>query len=103
MKVLDLTNLPYNEAQVKLLCRGFTFTPTPSPNEIEIKADIQEFCRKLRLREYFLDSHQEPKLVHNKSNFKPPNQRNEELDELIQEITEINVKKHTPKKQPFQK
>ena len=97
MKVLDLTNLPYNEAQVKLLYRGFTFTPTPSPNEIEIKADIQEFCLKLRLREYFLDSHQEPKLVHNKSNFKPPNQRNEELDELIQEITEVNVKKHTPK------
>ena len=97
MKVLDLTNLPYNEAQVKLLCRGFTFTPTPSPNEIEIKADIQEFCPKLRLPEYFLDSHQEPKLVHNKSNFKPPNQRNEELDELIQEITEVNIKKHTPK------
>ena len=97
MKVLDLTNLPYDEAQVKLLCRGFTFTPTPSPNEIEIKADIQEFCRKLRLREYFLDSHQEPKLVHNKSNFKPPNQRNEELDEVIQEITEVNAKKHTPK------
>ena len=55
MKVLDLTNLPYNEAQVELLCRGFTFTPTRSPNEIEIKADIQEFCRKLRLREYFLE------------------------------------------------
>ena len=49
MKVLDLPNLPYNEAQVKLLCGGFTFTPTPSPNKIEIKADIQEFCRKLRL------------------------------------------------------
>ena len=97
LKVLDSTNLSYNEAQVKLLCRSFTFTPTPSPNEIDIKADIQEFCRKLRLREYFLDSHQEPKLVHNKSNFNPPNQRNEELDELIQEITEVNVKKHTPK------
>ena len=35
LKVLDLTNLPFDLATVKLLCEGFSFTPTLSPDETE--------------------------------------------------------------------
>ena len=79
------TNLPscfsiqFDLARVKLLCRGFSFTPTPSPDETEIWADLKEFSRKLRLREYFLDSNQEPRHVSNKLDFVPPKERDEEF------------------------
>ena len=49
------------------------------------------------MREYFLDSVQEPSLVHNKSDFKPPAGREEELDEIIKEVSKLNIKKQTPK------
>ena len=39
LKILDLTNLPYNKECINLLCRGFSFTPTPGPNEVELKID----------------------------------------------------------------
>ena len=94
-QVLDLTNLPCNEERINLLCRGFTLTPTPGPNEVELKIDLKEFSRKLRLREFFLDT-QEPKLVQNKSSFGPPNQRNQELDEIIDEIKNIEIEKRNP-------
>ena len=86
LKALDLTNLPYNKERINLLCRGFSFTLTPGPNEVELKIDLKEFSRKLRLHEFFLDTTQEPKLVQNKSSFEPSNQRNQELNEIIDKI-----------------
>ena len=41
------------ERQINLLRRGLKFTPTPKPNTVELKSDIQEFSRKLRLIEFF--------------------------------------------------
>ena len=70
------------ERQINLLRRGLKFTPTPKPNTIELKSDIQEFTRKLRLIEFFhsenLDNSQETRgsvsgpLVKNKGNFTHP-------------------------------
>ena len=94
---MDLTNLPYNKERINLLCRGFSFTPTPGPYEVELKIDLKEFRRKLRLREFFLDTTQESKLVQNQSSFEPPNQRNPELDEIIDEIKNIKIEKRNPK------
>ena len=41
------------ERQINLLRRGLKFTPTPKPNTVELKSDIQEFSRKLQLIEFF--------------------------------------------------
>ena len=75
---------------IDFLRRGLKFTPTTKPNTIELKRDIQEFTRKLRLTEFFhsenLDSPQETRksvsgpLVKYKSNFYPPCNRNKFLD-----------------------
>ena len=92
-----LTDLPFDLARVKLLCRGFSFTPAPSPDETEIRTDLKEFRRKLRLREYFLDSNQEPRLVSNESDFVPPKERDEELDELIEDVMSMNVQTQSAK------
>ena len=64
---------------------------------MELKIDLKEFSRKLRLHEFFLDTTQEPKLVQNKSSFEPPNQRNQELEEIIDKIKNIKIEKHNPK------
>ena len=49
------------------------------------------------MREYFLDFVQEPSLVHNKSDFKPPAGREEKLDEIMKEVSKLNIKRQTPK------
>ena len=41
-----------NTDQIKILQRILNFTPTPNSNVSELKADIDNFCRKLRLNEY---------------------------------------------------
>ena len=89
------------ERQINLLRRGLKFTPTPKPNTIELKSDIQEFTRKLRLIKFFhsenLDNSQETResvsgpLVKNKSNFYPPRNRNKFLDTTIDFINQQNL------------
>ena len=64
---------------------------------MELKIDLKEFSRKLRLREFFLDTTQESKLVQNKSSFEPPNQRNQELDEIIDEVKNVIQRTIFPK------
>ena len=64
---------------------------------MKLKIDLKEFSRKLRLREFFLDTTQESKFVQNKSSFEPPNQTNQELDEIIDEIKNIKIEKRNPK------
>ena len=86
---------------MNLLRRGLKFTPTPKPNTIELKSDIQEFTRKLRLIEFFhsenLDNSHETResvsgpLVKNKSNFYPPRNRNKFLDTTIDFINQQNL------------
>ena len=39
LKVIDLSDLPYDIGRIKLLCRGFSFTPMPGPNEMEITVE----------------------------------------------------------------
>ena len=52
--VINLSNVELSEAEIKLLSRGLTFVPTPQRiNWSEIQADIDDFARRLRLKEFF--------------------------------------------------
>ena len=52
--VINLSNVQLSEAEIKLLSRGLTFVPTPQRiNWSEIQADIDDFARRLRLKEFF--------------------------------------------------
>ena len=47
---------PKNQEKRKtmsILCRGLKFTPAPLPNKMELKNDVQQFSRKLRLLVFF--------------------------------------------------
>ena len=52
--VINLCNVQLSKAEIKLLSRGLTFVPTPQCiNWSEIQADIEDFARRLRLKEFF--------------------------------------------------
>ena len=52
--VIDLSNVQLSPAEMKLLSRGLTFAPTPqSINWSVVQADINDFARRLRLKEFF--------------------------------------------------
>lgn len=89
-KVFNLSNRVLNETEIKLLSKGLKYTPTPRMNNEQLKTDIKEYTRKLRLKEYFneddddstqnLNEEQEQDLVRNKSDFNPKRGRNQTLD-----------------------
>ena len=54
-------------------------------DKVDLVKDTEEFCRKLRLREFFQTQDEEDEsLVRNKKGFKPPLNRDKHLEEYIQ-------------------
>ena len=52
--MVNLSTVDLSEAEVKLLTKGLSFCPTPQKVDwIELKADLEDFSRRLRLKEYF--------------------------------------------------
>ena len=87
--------------EIKLLERGLKFTPTPKQNRNELKTDLQEFSRKMRLLEFFND-HQangdDKSLVKNPSNFVPPKSEDKYLNIFIDATTNYHKQHTTAKK-----
>ena len=52
-KIFNLLIKVLSQQHVNVLPSGLKFLPTPLPNKIELKTDIQLFSRKLRLLEFF--------------------------------------------------
>ena len=54
--VINLSNVTLSSDETQLLARGLTFCPTPRQIDWnEVRADINEFSRRMRLLEYFHD------------------------------------------------
>ncbi|OOY72080.1 GIY-YIG nuclease family protein [Solemya velum gill symbiont] len=80
-KIINLSLRKFDEHEISLLEKGFKFTP-----------DVQKFCRKLRLREFFgYDTSTDNSLVRNKSNWAPNRGRDSHLDCFIDTITKFPV------------
>ena len=76
------------DAELKVLEKGLKFTPIPEKeNTQELKEDLFEFTRKLRLTKYFY-GREDPdiSLVKNKSDFIPPKNRNAALERYIENV-----------------
>ena len=86
MKIFNLSNKILSSTKISILLKGLKFTPTPEKRNIEeIKTDLAEFHRKLRLKEFFLEyqNNEDDSIVRNKSFFEPPKNRNVALDQFI--------------------
>lgn len=92
-KVLNLSDITLSNTHIEILEKGLKFTPTPKcKNYNEIKDDISEFCRRLRLAEKFLDNDEEDEsLVRNKSNYCPAKGRNQSLDTFCDYISNFPI------------
>ena len=93
LKIVNLSSKELTEGQIKLLSKGLKFTPTPKKDMCEISADIQNFCTKLRKKEFFEEksdaSDTDESLAKNKSNLCPPRNRNITLDNYIDFLTKF--------------
>ena len=86
-----------------MLSKGFKFTPTSKSNIPELNADVQSFCRKLRLREFFQEEEKDPSLVRNKSRFTPKPRRDLDLDRFINIVTKFPFSSNRNKKKNISK
>ena len=48
-KIFNLSSKTLSRYQTNILLRGLKFTPTPKRNNIELKSNIQNYTRRLRL------------------------------------------------------
>ena len=70
--------------------RGLKFTPTPNKDKVQLGADIDDFCRRLRINYIFYKDDEEKDeelinepLVRNKSNWVPKSTKDKYLEETI--------------------
>ena len=88
--VINLSNVDLTEDEVLLLSRGLTFCPTPRHIDwAQIKADINDFSRRLRIKEFFYDNNNcdlEPNPFRLKSTWCPPANREPVLDVYIDSV-----------------
>ena len=93
LKILNLSQYSLSPSQISLLSKGLKFTPTPKHNLLEIQCNVDQFCRKLRLQEFFHATPPAPNnsLVRNPSHFTPNKQRNSHLDLVISNIENLSA------------
>ena len=89
--VINLSNVQMTDDEILLLSRGLTFCPTPRYIDwAQVKADITDFSRRLRLKEYFYNEDRtfnlKPNPFHLKSTWCPPSDREPLLNIYIDSI-----------------
>lgn len=86
------------DPQTQVLAKGLKFTPTPNFDEREARVDINNFTRKLRLKEFFHDKHyDDDSIVKNKGTFTPEKGRDQHLDIYVEYLNKIPVGKQVRK------
>ena len=80
--------------QTYILLRGLKITPTPKRNIIQVRSDIHNYTRKLRLTEFFHNAPENNNLQNlfkTKSNFTPPTNRDRDLDHQIDILNNLDL------------
>ena len=90
-KIYNLSDRKLNNTEKSVLLKGLKFTPTPEKSNCnQTENDVNDFCRKLRLKEYFdSNDNTDTSVVRNKSFFTPETGRNKKLDSYISLIKEM--------------
>ena len=84
--MFNLSKKTLSRYQVNILLRGLKFTPTPKRNIIQLKSDIHNYTRKLRLTEFFHNARENNNLQNlfkTKSHFTASRNRDRDLDHQI--------------------
>ena len=100
--VVNISDVQLSPTEVTLLSKGLTFCPTPPKlDTFQLQNDLDNFHRRLRLKEFFYDSEDSDEEAYQPTPFRqkkrkwtPPKNREPALESYIQTVTE-NVKKST--------
>ena len=91
-KIINLSSYKLDTHQIDLLKLGTKFCPTPKANIIELKNDLKEFERKLRIKEKFLDTDLiDESLVRNTSTYFPEKGTNKELEDFFKRLWDLHL------------
>ena len=83
-KIINISERILSKEEIEILEKGFKFTPTPNSDNLSLEKDIDEFCRKLRLREFFgREENSDDSIVRNKKGTTIQRGRNKDLDDYI--------------------
>ena len=91
-KIFNLSSKTLSRYQTNILLRGLKLTPTPKRNNIELKSNIENYTRRLKLAEFFQSkkrNHSEENLFQEPSTFTPPRNRNRDLDHQIDVLSNL--------------
>lgn len=104
-KVINLSSRDLTTDEIKLLSYGPKFAPTPSTDTEGLKNDVKEFCRKLRLTEFFHKNpvQQDASITKAKSSFNPGRNRNILLDAHIDCLSKYPMNTHPKQKNNLKK
>ena len=99
--VVNLSKKELSEDDVSLLSKGLKFCPTPKEiDKAELRADLEEFKRRIRLKWHFKDNNKtEKQLFRNRSNWQPP--KNNLLLENYLSLVENEVMSVSPEGKNF--
>ena len=102
--VVNLSNHILTPDQQSLLVLGPKFCPTPrSLNQQNLAEDIDEGCRRLRLKELFFDQQKpegdKPPKFYKKTGYRPPEGRDRALDAFCHTL-QSRIEHHNPTKRP---
>ena len=93
--VVNLSSIQLSAAEISLLSKGLKFCPLPPrPDSFQLKKDLIEFSRRLRLKEYFWDSEDDDeedvayKPLRRTSTWTPPLNRDAALESYIKVIND---------------
>lgn len=92
-KIINISSRELSSVETKLLKRSLKFAPTPKANKPELKTDMEEFGRKLRLLEHFNgrnEQNTDNSLVRNKSNFVPQMTEDKYLSTFLEATTKYH-------------
>ena len=91
-KIINISSRELSSGEITLLEKGLKFAPTPNENRIELKQDLQDFGRKMRLLEHFdgREQQRDTSLVKNKSNYVPPLPTDQYLSVFLESISNLH-------------
>ena len=89
-KIINISSHHLSESEKSVLLKGLKFCPAPKDFDTIFHDNLQ-FCRQLRLAEYFhgIDNQEESIYCERKIKFRPPSGRNDFLDKIISSIPNI--------------
>jgi len=90
--IINLSPIDLTQPEISLLSKGLGFCPTPrSIDDLQLNQDLEQFCRRMRLKDFFFDKDDKADDTTAYNPFKPkstwnPPKRNYKLEQFLDSV-----------------